>query len=181
MAGKRLSDKMEKALNAQLTREAFQAQVYLAFGVWAETNHFTGVAEFLYNHATEERNHMFKFLKYIASRGGTPVIAAIDAPGEEPSGLGDCLNRTMQHEIENSASIDDLVNLAHDEKDWATFNFAQWFVKEQIEEETLVQDLLDKYNLASRQTGDNTNLYGFDRDVAGHAQDAPLPREETLG
>lgn len=178
--GKRISDKMEKVLNEQMMREALQAQVYLAYGSWAEVNGFPGVASFLYKHSTEERDHMFKILKYINDRGGKAEITSIDAPKADLKDIGDCLRQTLQHEIDNSASIDEIVNLAMEEKDWATFNFGQWFVQEQIEEETLIKDMLDKYGLATEEIEENANLYRLDADMAVVSQEATLPREESL-
>jgi ferritin len=125
----------------------------------------------------EERQHMFKFIKFINDRGGKTKIEAIDAPPVDPKDIEECLHKTLQHEIDNSKAINDIANLAHEEKDWPTFNFAQWFVKEQIEEETLVKDLIDKYQLAS-QKNDSSNLYELDRDVASASHEATLPREE---
>ncbi len=177
---KRISDEMEQLLNAQMTREAYQAQVYLSYGSWAEVNSFAGVAKFLYGHMQEEREHMFRLLKYINDRGGEAVIQAIDAAPVHPKDLGECLRNVLQHEEENSRQIDKIVNLAHEEKDWATFNFGQWFVQEQIEEETLIRDVLDKYNLASTVTASNHSLYELDRDMNSEPQSATIPREEKI-
>lgn len=179
MKTKRISDKMEKLLNTQMTREAYQAQVYLSYASWAEVNSFAGIATFLYGHMAEEREHMFKILKYINDRGGSAKIEAIDAAPANPKDIGDCLKKILQHEIDNSTEIDKIVNLAHEEKDWATFNFGQWFVKEQIEEESLINEILDKYDLASTEIKGNTSLYDLDRDLAGHSQEGDLPREEA--
>ena len=181
MGKKRISDKMEKLLNTQMTREAFQAQVYLSYASWAEVNGFPGVATFLYGHMQEEREHMFKFLKYINDRGGEAKIEAIAAAPANPKDLGDCFDKILKHEIDNSKEIDKIVNLAHEEKDWPTFNFGQWFVEEQIEEETLVNEIIDKYNLASGEgKGGNTNLYDMDRDLSTASQEAELPRDEVV-
>ena len=180
MAKKRFSDAMEKALNKQMTREAYQAQVYLAFGSWADVNGFRGIAQFLYKHAHEEREHMFKFLRFINERGGQTKIEAIKAPPDDPKNLGDCLQKALQHEIDNSAEIDKIVNQAHEEQDWATFSFGQWFVKEQIEEEALINGLLDKYQLASESKDNNANLYDLDRDLADAPQESAIPREEEF-
>lgn len=180
MKSKRISDKMEKALNDQMTREAFQAQVYLSYASWAEVNGFSGIAAFLYKHANEERQHMFKFIKYINDRGGKTKIEAIEAPPADPRDIQDCLQRTLQHEIDNSVAIDVIVNLAIDEKDWATFNFGQWFVREQIEEETLVSELIDKLNLATRGHERTANLYDLDRDISDAPQDVTIPQDAKL-
>ncbi len=180
MKNKRISDTMEKALNEQMTREAYQAQVYLSYASWAEVNSFVGTATFLYKHAKEEREHMFKFLKYINDRGGNTKIEAIKAPPANPKNIGDCLNNILKHEMDNSKQIDKIVELAHKEKDWATFSFAQWFVKEQIEEETLINNVIDKYTLASQEVDNNVNLYELDRDLANASQEATVPREEKI-
>ena len=72
------------------------------------------------------------------------------------------------------------MNLAHEEKDWATFSFGQWFVQEQIEEETLVNEIIDKYNLASTEVDGNTSLYALDRDLTDASQEGTIPREEEF-
>lgn len=180
MNDRRISEKMEQLLNQQMTREAYQAQVYLSYGSWAEVNSFNGIATFLYKHSNEEREHMFKFLKYINDRGGSAKIDAIDAAPVNPNNIGECLNEILRHEIENSKEINKIVNLAHEEKDWATFNLGQWFVKEQIEEETLIKDVIDKYNLASTEISKNHNLYDMDKDLATASQEATIPREEKI-
>ncbi len=180
MKTKRISDAIEKILNDQMTTEAFQAQVYLSYASWAEVNSFSGIADFLYKHMHEEREHMFKILKFINDRGGKAKIEAIKAPPANPKNIEDCLKKILKHEIDNSKQIDKIVDLAHKEKDWATFNFAQWFVKEQIEEETLINKIIDKYTLASKSVGDNLNLYEMDKDLARASQKAKIPREEKF-
>lgn len=177
---KRISDKMEKLLNTQMTTEAYQAQVYLSYASWAENNSFSGIATFLYGHMHEEREHMFKILKYINERGGETKIEAIKAPPAAPKNLGDCLKKLLKNEIENSKDIDKIVNLALEEKDWSTFNFGQWFVKEQIEEETLINEIIDKYNLASTKGDSDNNLYVLDRDLTSASQEAETPREDEF-
>lgn len=180
MKTKRISDEMETLLNTQMTREAFQAQVYLSYASWAEVNSFAGIATFLYGHMHEEREHMFKILKYINDRGGSTKIEAIDGAPENPSDIGDCLKRILKHEIDNSKEIDKIVNLAHKEKDWATFNFGQWFVREQIEEESLINEIIDKYNLSSTEVEGNVNLYEMDKDLSSASQEGDIPREEEF-
>lgn len=177
---KRISEAMENLLNEQLTREAYQAQVYLSFGSWAEVSGFPGIAAFFYKHSQEEREHMFKFLKYVNDRGGHAVIKAIDGPPKDPSDIADCLRQTLEHEEQNSAEIDKIIGLAHEEKDWATFSFGQWFAQEQIEEENLIRGVVDKYALASDEQKHNANLYALDRDMENASQEAPLPRQAEI-
>ena len=171
---------MEKALNTQMTQEAWQAQVYLSYAAWAEENNFGGISEFLYKHSHEEREHMFKIIKFIINRGGKVKVDAIKAAPADPKDLGDCLKKLLQHELDNSKMIDGLADLAHKERDWASLNFAQWFVKEQVEEETLFSNLLDKYTLATSKKDGNVNLYDLDKDIAKASQEAAIPQEEKF-
>ena len=180
MGDKRISDNIEQALNDQMNNEAAQAQAYLALGVWAEANNYTGIADFFYKHSEEERQHMFKFLEYINTRGGTAKIGAIAAPAENPANLKECIEDVWQHELENSKKIYALVDQAMAERDWATFNFLQWFVKEQIEEEALIDGLRDKFALASEDKENNANFYSLDRDMQGASQEGELPRQAEL-
>lgn len=177
METKLISDKVEKALNKQMTVEANAAQFYLSLGSWAETQGYDGIAEFLYGHNREEREHMMKFLKYINQRGGHTKIEALDKPPADPKTLKELFEKVFSQEANNSKKIFALVDLAWDEKDHATFNFLQWFVKEQIEEEALASKLLDKMTVIGEDKGNRGGLYQFDKDIQ-KIHDAQIAREE---
>jgi ferritin len=161
----RLSGKLEKALNDQMTKEAHAAQLFLSYGAWADSQGCGGIANFLFRHANEERNHMMKILEYILKRGGRVTIAAIPAPAADPVSINDCFEKVFGHEVENTKAIYAVAKLAHKEEDWATWNFMQWFVKEQIEEETLAMQLIDKIKIAGGEKADAASLYSLDRDL----------------
>jgi ferritin len=72
MKTNRLSEKLSTALNEQMTKEAHASQIYLSYAAWADNNGFAGIANFLFRHAAEERNHMMKILEYILNRGAKP-------------------------------------------------------------------------------------------------------------
>lgn len=175
----RLSETIQTQLNLQATKEAEAAQIYLAYGCWADSQGYGGVSNFLLRHASEERNHMTKVLRYIMDRGGEVTISAIKAPPQNPQNIQDCFEKTFQHEVDNSNAIYDLVNLAHEERDWATYNFGQAFVKEQIEEEKVVMDLLDKLKIAGGPNATDDSLFNLDKYLAKAPDHAALPREAT--
>lgn len=179
METNRLSSKIEKILNQQITKEADAAQIYLSYGAWADNQGFAGVANFLFRHSQEERNHMIKVMEYIMERGGRAKISAIDAPPSDPKNLQDCFERIFQHEVDNTNAIYEIVSLAQEEKDWATWNFGQWFVKEQIEEETLVLDLIDKLKIAGGPKATSESLYFFDSQLAQKEDEAELARDAS--
>ncbi|MEO6901770.1 MAG: ferritin [Bacteroidia bacterium] len=161
----RLSQNIEKALNDQMTKEAHASQIYLSYGAWADSQGYGGISNFLFRHAEEERNHMMKILEYILKRGGHVTVTAIAAPAPDPTSVNDCFQKVFGHEVDNTKAIYSIVKLAHVEEDWATWNFMQWFVKEQIEEETMALHLIDKVKIAGGEKANPTSIYELDRDL----------------
>lgn len=157
------SKKVEKALNDQVKIEAESSQFYLAMASWAEGNGYNGTATFLYEHADEERFHMLKLVKFINERGGTAKIPALPEPPEEFESLTKVFENLLSHEIMVTKSINKVVDICLKEKDYTTHNFMQWYVSEQIEEESLARTIMDKLNLIGNDKG---GLYLFDRDIS---------------
>ncbi len=157
-----LSKKLEQALNDQVRIEAESSQVYLSMASWAETKGLEGIARFMYTQSDEERQHMLKLIKYVNERGGKAVITHLDAPKTDFETFQKMFQELLGHEIAVSESINELVHVSLQEKDYATHNFLQWYVAEQIEEEALARTILDKINLIGNDKG---GLYLFDRDV----------------
>lgn len=157
-----LSKKIEKALNGQVEVEAASSQFYLAMASWAETKGLNGVSKFLYAHSDEERFHMMKLIKYINERGGKAVVPALKKPPEEFDSLNSIFQSLFDHEVKVTKEINSVVELCLSDKDYTTHHFMQWYVAEQIEEEALAADLLDKLNLIGNDKG---GLYLFDRDL----------------
>jgi ferritin len=176
----RLSESICKALNAQMTQEAHSAQIYLSYASWANAAGYQGIANFLFRHANEERNHMMKFLEYILQRGGSVSITAIPDPGPSPVSVYDCFVKAFKQEVNNTESIYKIVKQSFEEADWATWNFLQWFVKEQTEEETLIMDMLDKFKIAGGEKASGSSLYSIDRDLKSTPDEAELAQEKTV-
>ena len=175
----RLSEKMTDALNTQMTKEAHASQIYLSYGAWADSQGYGGIANFLFRHAQEERNHMMKILEYILKRGSTVKITAVPDPGEAPASVNNCFEKVFEQEVDNTKAIYKVVKLSLEEEDWATWNFMQWFVKEQTEEETLALNLLDKIKIAGGEKTNSNILYSLDRDLEKTPDDAVLAQDVT--
>lgn len=157
-----LSKTIEKALNKQIEVENASSQFYLAMASWAETEGINGVANFLYRHSDEERMHMLKLVRYVNERGGRAEIAAIEKPPKKFESVQFVFKSLFEHEVKVSKEINEVVELCLKEKDYTTHNFMQWYVSEQIEEEALARNILDKLNLIGNDKG---GLYLFDRDL----------------
>ncbi|MCL5129309.1 ferritin [Algibacter sp. L4_22] len=175
----RLSKTIGAALNAQMTKEAHASQIYLSYAAWADRQGFSGTASFLFRHANEERNHMMKILEYILKRGAEVVVTVIPAPPESPVSINNCFEKIFDHEVDNTKAIYKVVKLSHTEEDWGTYNFMQWFVKEQVEEETLAMNLLDKIKIAGGEKMSSDALYSFDKDMAKASGEVRPAQEVT--
>ena len=161
-----LSKSMQEALNNQVLMEAESSQAYLAMASWAEIQPgLQGVTEFFYKQSDEERIHMLKLIRFVNERGGFATIPALEQPMITFQSLRRVFEEFLKHELKVSDSINDLVHLALTEKDYATHNFLQWYVNEQMEEEQVARTLNDKLEMIG---DDKSGLYLFDRDIMNY-------------
>jgi ferritin len=158
-----LSKKSLDALNKQVTIEADASHQYLATAAWLESQPgLDGVTDFFYRQSQEEREHMTRLMHYIAMRKGKAVITELAKPKTEFAGLKDVFEHFLKNEQEVTKSINQWVGLALEEGDYITFQFWQWYLKEQLEEENQAIKLLDELDMV----GDSkAALYSFDKDV----------------
>lgn len=154
---------MQAALNEQVKIEAQSSQVYLAMASWAEIQAgIDNITQFFYRHSDEERMHMLKLIHFINERGGFAEIPALEQPNLTFPSIKHAFKQLLEHEVFVSESINKLVDIALAEKDYATHNFLQWYVSEQIEEEALARTLNDKLELIGDE---KSGLYLFDKDI----------------
>jgi ferritin len=157
-----LSTKVSAALNKQIELEGSSSQYYLAMASWAETQGLNGVSAFLYIHADEERMHMLKLIKFVNERGGHGVVPLLKQPPVTFKSVKSVFEEILKHEIKVTSEINNMVDITLKEKDYTTHNFLQWYVSEQIEEEALARQIVDKLKLIG---DDKSGLYFFDRDM----------------
>jgi ferritin len=157
-----LSEKVQKAINEQIKKEAYSSNLYLAMASWAEVKGFKGSADFLYVQAEEERLHMLMLFKHVNERDGFAEVSELEKPPIDFASIKGVFEDVLKHEKYISKSINDLVGVCYDERDFTSINFLQWFVNEQIEEEANARAILDRLELLGN---DKTQLYIFDRDI----------------
>lgn len=155
-----LTKKVEELCNRQIEREGYSSNLYLAMASWAEAKGLAGIAAWLYAQSDEERGHMLKFIKWVNERGGNAIIPEFKKPPVKYKGVPEIFAEVLKHEQFVTASINEILEVAIAEKDHATTNWIQWFVKEQVEEESSVQQIIDKLNLAGQH-----GVYFLDRDI----------------
>lgn len=156
-----LTKEMTKKLNDQLNLEFYSSNLYLQMSAWCGDQNFSTFGRFLRDHAKEEMGHMQRLFDYVQDCGSLAIVGQIDAPETQFNSLSDVFQKAYAHEIKISQAINELVDYALTKKDYSTFQFLQWYVAEQHEEEKLFKTIVDKLNLV----GDNKrDLFFMDKD-----------------
>jgi ferritin len=163
-----LSQAMIDQLNDQINLEFYSSNLYLQMSAWCEDKGFEGAAAFLRSHAAEEMEHMQRLFTYVSETGALPILGSIAAPRHDFESLGEVFKETYDHEVMITEKINKLAHVAFTAQDYSTFNFLQWYVAEQHEEEKLFKGILDKLELVGE---DGKSLFLLDKDLAAMAQE----------
>src|SRR6476661_1130212 len=158
----RITTDMAKAINDQISYEASSANAYIAIGSWCERIGYDGRAAFFFEQALEENGHMLKFIHYLNSVEPEALIPAIEKPPSKFESLESTFQFGLKSEKTVTRPIYDLVDMTEKEKDRSTYLFLQWFISEQIVEETLFQTILQKFDLLGR---DKLAVYQIDQSL----------------
>jgi ferritin len=157
-----LAKKLEKALNAQINAEYHSAYLYLAMSAYFENLNLDGCATWMRLQAQEELLHGMKIFDYLVERGGRVVLDPIEAPPPDWTSPLAAFEDAYKHEQKVTGRINDLASMAQAAKDNATNNLMQWFVNEQVEEESAVDDIIQKLKLVGTK---GPGLFMLDREL----------------
>jgi len=166
------SEKMQNALNDQINAEYYSSYLYLSMSAYFQSISLSGFAHWMRIQAQEELMHAMKFYDFVNERGGRVTLKLIEGPQTEWDSPIAIFEHVLKHEQGVTGLINNLVNLAHEEKDHATNIFLQWFVTEQVEEESTAADVLHKLNLTH---GEGSGLFMMDREMAQRIFVPPTP------
>jgi ferritin len=159
---KRLSSVLEKDLNSHIQAEMLSSQIYLAMATWCEDNGYFGGSKLFKKYSEEELTHMHKIYDFLLDRDACPITPIIDKPQNEFIDILDVVETAYKHEIGVSDSYHVTGDLALKEGDHTVYGVAQWFIKEQIEEETKFATLIYKYNILMKTGVTGVALMEFD-------------------
>ncbi len=161
-----LSEKMEKALNAQVNAEFWSAYLYLSMSVDFEAKGLTGFAHWFRNQFDEEQQHAAKIMQYIIARGGKVSLAAIDKVETSWASPVAAFEDTLKHEQTVTGLIHKLVAMAREENDYATESFLKFFVDEQVEEEETAGGIVDALKFIG---DDKAAVYMLNKELGARA------------
>ena len=139
---------MQKALNDQIDHEAYASNYYLAMASWCEMAGLPGSAKFMYAGSQQESEHKMKLFKYANEAGGHAIVSEVKEPPHTYKSLANVFELVLKHERHVTKLITKLVDDCLKEKDYSTFNFLQWYVAEQHEEERRLKLIFDLIQLA---------------------------------
>ena len=154
---------MEKALNKQLNNELYSAYVYFGMSAYFESIGLRGFAHWMRIQAKEEMMHVMKYYTYLCGRNSRVVLTTVGAPKADWKSPVEVFEEAYNHEKGVTADINKLVDMAIAKSDHATHIFLQWFVTEQVEEESSTNTILQELHLIGK---DNGTLFMLDRELA---------------
>jgi ferritin len=157
-----ISKKMEKALNEQVNAELFSAYLYLSMEAYFKSLNLNGIATWMRVQTQEEMMHAMKIYEFINERGGRITLKAIEGPETKWDSPLAVFKAVYEHEQKVTGLINNLVNLAIEEKDHATNTFLQWFVNEQVEEEASADQVIQQLKMMENAPG---GMFMLDREL----------------
>ena len=162
----KISPKLKKALNDQVALEASASNSYLAMASWCEVTGYQGAANYFYAQSDEEKTHMLKIIHYLNDVGAVATIPAVKAPTSSYKSLEGLIKTALKNEQTVTKAIHKMVEIAQKEKDHSTYAFLEWFVNEQVQEETKFETILQKFDLLGR---DKLGINEIDKVLAADA------------
>lgn len=165
-----LDKKVAQLLNEQVNAEFYSAYLYLDFANFYADKSLNGFANWYNVQAQEERDHALLFTKYLQNNGEKVVFEAIAKPDIELKEYIDPLKAGANHERLVTDLIHTIYDAAYSKKDFRTMQFLDWFVKEQGEEETNADNMVDQFELFGK---DPKGLFDLDRELAQRVYTAP--------
>jgi ferritin len=161
--GRIMNEKILKVINEQVNAELYSAYLYISMEAYFHSINLKGFANWTRVQALEEQIHAGKFFDYLAARGGKISLKEIQKPPSEWKSPLDVFQAIYAHEQKVTGMINNLVDIALSEKDHATYNILQFFVAEQVEEESSADAIIQKLKLVGNE---GNGLFMIDQELA---------------
>ncbi len=169
-----ISNKMQDAMNAQVNAEMYSAYLYLSMSAHFSNANLNGFANWMRVQAQEEMFHAMKIYDFVIERDGSVILKAIDCPPIEWGSPLDIFKTAYAHEQKVTDMINNLVSLAMAERDFASNSFLQWFVDEQVEEESTASGIVDQLDMIGQS---KEGLFMMDRELGQRVYTPPAAAE----
>ncbi len=166
-----ISTKLNEAVNNQITFEFYSAHIYLSMAAYCAAVDLPGFSHFFRVQYREEIDHAMKFFNFVAEMGGNIKITGFQDPQADFSSILNAFEVALNHEKTVTGRIYDLKTIAIEEKNYAASSFLEWYINEQIEEESNFTALVRRLKMIA---DDPAALFMLDNELAARAY-VPLP------
>lgn len=166
-----INPRLEQAINNQINAELYSAYLYLSMAAYFEDANLPGFANWMRVQFEEEQFHGMRFLNYLVERGGRVKLEAIEKPRFEWKSVLDVFEETLEHEKHVTALINNIADIAEEEKDRATRNLLIWFIDEQVEEEGAAEKIINELKMIG---GEGHGMLMLDREFAARTFVPPV-------
>lgn len=166
-----INPKIQEEFNKQINAELYSAYLYLSMSAYLSSTNLSGFANWMKIQYQEETAHAMFFYDYVIERGGEVVLNTIEKPKTKWKNILEVIEETYNHEQHITSLINNLMTVAHEEKDYASISFLQWFVDEQVEEEANVDQIRQQLILTE---GKGSGLFMLDREAKARVFNAPV-------
>jgi ferritin len=157
-----MKERVAEALTKQVNKEFYSAYLYLGMSAYFQEKNLSGFANYMRVQAQEEMTHAMKIFDFLIERGEKPSLDKIDGIKADWKDVVEIFDASLKHERMITDSINNILEIAFDEKDYATANMLQWFVSEQVEEESNVENILEQLKMIE---GKGPGLFMLDREL----------------
>lgn len=165
-----LSERLQQAINEQIGKEFYSGYLYLSMAAYFEDLTLNGFAHWMRVQGQEESCHAMIFYNYMAEQGARVRLPAIDQPQSDFKSPLDVFETGLAHERTVTQSINNLMDIAIEDRDHASHSFLNWFVDEQVEEESTFDTLRSKLKLVG---GESHGLFMLDQEVGARVFNMP--------
>ncbi len=165
-----MNESLLKAIQNQINKELFSSYLYLSMSSWASAEGWSGISHWLHMQAKEELEHAMILHNNLLERGERSVFKAVQQPKNDWISPVEVFEEVYEHEKEVTKSINELATIAMECADHAFYQFIQWFVKEQVEEEASASDLLTR---AKRLQDNPAMMDALDIELGKRVYNAP--------
>lgn len=165
-----MNSRVEKAINEQINAEFYSAYLYLSMKGYFEDENLSGFANWMGVQFQEEQFHAMKFMDYINERGGHVELEMIEKPKSNWKDAVEVFEDTLEHERFITSKINELMDIAIEEKDHASVSFLKWYIDEQVEEESTAEGILNQLKLIN---GAGNGVLMMDREMSSRVFTPP--------
>lgn len=166
-----INEKLEKAINEQINKEIFSSYLYLSMASYLADLGLSGFANWMRIQVQEEAAHAMGLYDYLIERGGSVELEAVAKPQTTWNNILHVFEATLEHEQFVTKSLNELADVADEVKDRAAASFLQWYINEQVEEESTAEDIINKLKLID---SDGNALFMLDKDMGARTFVAPV-------